>query len=384
MSTIPEHAVNSTGLSASAAKSRNVMIDCAKGVGILLIVLMHNGPFSKALPAVSDGLFACVVSFFFFLSGVTFSLGDGDLKRIAREKADALLKPCLVVILLIGLAKLVVGKASVETLALSMTYLAGFTIPWPPLWFIPHLWLVCVFSAIVIINFRKLLQSRLALLIFFVVFSALGFYLINAFTSFKVNPACMKQTLFSTGLLDCGLPFSADLLFISSSFFLVGYFLSAKIKALKENHLLAGLSILAIVGLCILFPLKLDINIRLYPYMFVGPLKAAAGIMALLYVALYISKWAPARRAFSYCGKASLFILIFHSPVVFGLGALMYKFTGSDLLVGVAIFIVPTLCSLALYHLCQLNRFSRLLMLPIKKTRPGAPQNSSVAVSREN
>lgn len=381
MSAIPQRAVGSTGLSASDAKPRNVMIDCAKGVGILLIVLMHNGPFSKALPAVSDGLFAFVVSFFFFLSGVTFSLGDGNLRRIAWEKADALLKPCLVVILLIGVAKIVVGKASIETLALSMTYLAGFTIPWPPLWFIPHLWLVCVFSAIVIKHSRGLFRSKVALLALFIVFSVLGFFLINAFTSFKINPACMKQTLFNSGLLDCGLPLSADLLFISSSFFLVGYFLSARIKAMQVNHVYAAVSVLVLVGLCLVFPPKLDMNIRLYPYVFVGPLKAIAGIVALLYVALYISKAAPLRRAFSYCGKASLFILIFHSPLVFTLGPLLSRFTRSDFLVGLAVFILPTLISLALYHLCSRYRFSRLLMLPVKTTRTRPPQDSPVIES---
>lgn len=357
---------------APARGPRNVMIDCAKGIGIMLIVLMHIKPFNLAFPHATNLLFSCVVSFFFFLSGVTFSLGDRNIWRIAKQRADGLLKPCLVVLFVLGLARIAGGRASIEETVLTLTYLSGFSLPWPPLWFLPHLWLVSVFCAALLIYCKPMRESKVSQALILMAMLIVGYGAINAFSSVIANGQCEKITSFQPALLECGLPFSADLLLLSSAFFISGHLFAAHVKALSANlpRLIASLVLLLVAGMWLTEPI--DLNARLYPYLVLTPVAAFLGTYVLLQVAAFATKVKIIAAPLSYCGNASLFILIFHTPILAWLLFHLPLWISSPLLVSVLAFVVPIVVCIGICYAVQHNRLLAPFMLPRKTKSVGA------------
>lgn len=352
---------------ATKSPARNLMIDCAKGIGILLIILMHLAPFGVAFPTLTNVLFACVVLFFFGLSGVTFSLGDGDLRRIMKQRADGLLKPCLVVLFFLGVARIAGGRASIEEMLVSLTYLTGFTSQWPPLWFLPHLWLVSVFSAALLIYCKPLFEGKSRQALTLLIMLLLGYSTINLFFSTLENPSCGKVSHFQGALLQCGLPFSADMLMLTSAFFLGGHLLAARLKTLTSGLTKVLLTGALLWGCSLLLKDRVDLNSRLYPYWALTPLIAMIGSYFILQLAYYSSKIRWLAEPLSYCGNASLFILIFHTPILAWMLYHLPQWIPSPFLVDTLSFAIPILGSLALYAMFKRNKFLAAFMLPFRK-----------------
>src|SRR5947209_3080885 len=84
-------------------KPRLAMIDIAKGLGILLIVLGHNQTFAIHQGNWVGFLSSFRLPFFFFMSGVTFSVAGQSWTNVAVSRVDAWLKPFAVVTILSGL-----------------------------------------------------------------------------------------------------------------------------------------------------------------------------------------------------------------------------------------------------------------------------------------
>lgn len=352
---------------APKSTARNLMIDCAKGIGILLIILMHMSPFGAAFPTVSNVLFACVVLFFFGLSGVTFSLGDGNLWRIMGQRADGLLKPCLVVLFFLGIVRLAGGRASIEEMLVSLTYLTGFTSQWPPLWFLPHLWIVSVFSAALLIYGKPLFERKWRQVLTLLVMLALGYCTINWVYSTVQNPSCSKIIHFKGGLVECGLPLSADMLMLTSAFFLGGHLLAKRLKTLSGNFTRLILTGALLYGCSFFLKDRVDLNSRLYPYLVLTPLIALLGSYFILQLAYYSSKIRWLAEPLSYCGNASLFILIFHTPVLAWMLYHLPQWIASPLVVDFLSFAIPVLSSVALYAMFRRNRFLAAFLLPIRR-----------------
>src|SRR5471030_1775734 len=121
--------------------SRNNNIDIAKGIGIILVVLGHNWLITHD----KDGfLFRAIYSFhmplFFFLAGI-FLKETQAFKEFSLSKVDALLKPYLVVLGVLGMLKVATGHASPFRYFFCMLYGVGSTIEWVQLWFLPTLFL---------------------------------------------------------------------------------------------------------------------------------------------------------------------------------------------------------------------------------------------------
>jgi len=370
--------INDTAM-AQSAKKRLPMIDIAKGIGILLIVLGHNGMFNIHLPFLADLFASFRIPFFFFMSGVTFSLGDKNIRRIVIERADAWLKPCLIVVLTLGVLYVAVGRRDIESMFVSLVYASGFTFSWPPLWFLPHLWLVYVSATALLIWGARLFDVPWRRVVSLTFLAIGGYYLLQHFSSPLENPRCEEQSTFSPTLFECGLPYSADLLLITLFFFLMGHFLSSRIKSFKPHPLLGLLALGMLITLGMLFPQRMDLNHRLYENILLTPLQAFFGIFFMLCVCAYMALSAPIARVFAYFGRVSLFILIFHSPIVFYITRGLPRFVDSALIVGIAAFVIPIVFSLVLYYLCQSNRWLRLLMFPVKQSRSLPARTSAKA-----
>lgn len=347
------------------------MIDIAKGLGILLIVLGHNLIFTDHFELFSRTLTSFRLPFFFFVSGVTLSLGDGNLRRILTERADAWLKPCAVVIICVGVAKILMGSASLENLLVGLTFGAGYTLAWPPLWFLPHLWLVYSCSAAVLILAHGWLTSVLGKITLLGLCAAGGFYLVHLFDSPYHNDLCIKQLDFSMRLFDCGLPFSADLLLITCFFFFAGHFLSIRTRTLQPSIVQALCALMCLVLLRQAFPLKLDLNGRLYDDLLLTPIEALFGIYVMLCLCFFLSRSANISRFFGYFARVSLFILIFHAPVQYTMLRVLPRWFSSDLIVGCAAYVVAIGISISLYYVCRSNRLLALLMFARKANLHG-------------
>lgn len=351
----------------TASKPRLAMIDTAKGVGILLIVLGHNTLFGDYFPALSDGIMSFRLPFFFMISGVMLTLKNRDIGRLAFLRADAWLKPCAVVVLVFGLAKVARGSADIEGLLVALTFATGFTFAWTPLWFLPHLWLVYISAAAVLTHGQAFFEHKRNRVLFLLLLSVTGYAISLLFKDAINNDACIKQLTFSMELFDCGLPFSADLLPTTLFFFLCGYFLRERIKNFTPTLIGALVSIAMIVILREEFPYKFDLNTRQYADILITPLQALIGIYAMLCVCYYLSRSDRLVTILGYFGRTSLFILIFHAPIQYILLRGLPRWIGSDAAVAVISFTVAIAMSLTLYHLCKKSMYLSALMLPRKQ-----------------
>ncbi len=345
------------------------MIDVAKGFGILLIVLGHNTIFSSTFGFVSEVLAAFRIPFFFFMSGVTFSIARRTLGQVALQRADAWLKPCAVVIIVVGALKIALGVGTPEGLLLSLTFATGFTFAWPPLWFLPHLWLVYVFTAALLIKCQRLINTLRKRIFLLMCFGLGGYYLLHLFSSPLDNPSCTKQLIFTMRLFQCGLPYSADLLLVTALYFLIGHFLSDAIKRFKPRRLEMVFAVVGLLVLCEQFPLSLDLNAREYQDLLISPFQAFFGIFAMLGLCYYCGKSRYLTTVIGYFGKTSLFILLFHAPILYWILRNLPRWIDSPLGVGIAAFVIPIALSLAAYYICRSSVVLSMLMFPIKPKR---------------
>ena len=364
--------------------ARLPFIDIAKGVGILLIVLWHNHIFLTQLKDAANVLTAFIVPLFFFLSGVTYSPGRKTLAQLLVANADAWLKPVLVVTVLVGLAGIAAGTSTAQHLLLALTYATGFTLYWPALWFLPHLWLVSGFCAALLMVGGRWLNTGTRKAMLLVVMAVLGFYALQLFDSPRNNPECLPRTAFSWTLTDCGLPFSADLLLITGFFFLCGHFLAARVKQFAVNRRSAVLALLALVVLIettLLIPQHTDLNFRTYGNPGMASVQAFCGIYLVLCLCSLLSRYRASTALFVVVGRMSLFILVFHLPMVGILIRQLPRYIGSPLLVGIISFLLPVLASAILYLICRRNRWLSALMLPRKTPRLPTPLRTFEAPS---
>lgn len=179
--------------------------------------------------------------------------------------------------------------------------------PWSPIWFLPHLWLVWL-AACGVARCVKWSELRLSLrLVLVMVLMILGGFVVQAFS---------RNMDWWTGLLPfMGLPFSADLLLVDLSYFLLG--------SVAKEYLLSGrmyswafwfvFPVWGSVQLFAGFPINL--NAREYGDLFVTPIKVALGVLMIVTLSAAVIRVNSISSLISKVGESSLFILLFHSPI---------------------------------------------------------------------
>jgi fucose 4-O-acetylase-like acetyltransferase len=349
-------------------KPRLAMIDIAKGIGILLIVLGHDLTFAERFGGAGDLLKAFRMPFFFFISGATFSLGQRTVSTIAKERADAWLKPFAVTVLFFGLLNVFFGTATLERMFLGLVYGTGFTLSPIAIWFLPHLWLLYVCCAVLLRHGQGRLETWPRRIAFLSLVAVAGYFFLNTFDSVSENAACRQINEFDWRLFDCGLPFSADFLPLTAVYFLLGHFLSSMVKAFKLNIVLSGIAALMLVGSHYLFHYTIDLNSRRYDDLVVSTLQALVGIYMMLNVSSFLTRSAVLSRLLTYIGRGSLFILLFHMPVMYNLPKLI-PHTGPSLLLAAAGIAVSILVPLAIWEMVKRSKLASMLLLPKRRKR---------------
>ena len=293
--------------------NRNITIDIAKGLGIVLVVLGHNW-----IAQENTELFEIIFSFhmplFFFLAGV-FVGDNNNIIDFIIKKTDALLKPYFVVLLVLGLVKISVLKMTgkginfdVGEYFYGVVYATGNTIEWVVLWFLPHLFITSVasFCVIKIINKNS---NRPELLTFFsVVILFVGIHWINIFW----NPVVPLDKNFIGVSGYPGLPWSIDLIPITSAYLILGYLIRSKVTRFSFDIYGFILSIVFFALFHYFFNEKIDFNLRIYGDPIISTTQAFLGIYLILSLASLINKHEIIARGVAYIGSGSFYILIFH------------------------------------------------------------------------
>lgn len=305
--------------------ARNVTIDIAKGLGIILVVFGHNWIIAHDHGELFRIVFSFHMPLFFFLSGAVFH-HDAGFRDFLVFKADALLKPYFVVLLAWGTFRILFGHVPWDTYLAGMLYGTGNTIEWVPLWYLPHLFLAMLtaWGVLRIIDHFDARQGLVALVTTLLL--GLGIVLTQFVAQLDGQAYThLNQVLGNRQNNFPGLPWSADLLGISTAFILMGYLWRDKVMHFKPQPWGVALAALTFVALHVLFDDTIDLNMRLYGSWWVSTAQALTGIYLLLSLADVLGKWNAGRRALAYLGSSSLFIMIFHSWIEWKVFALLGK-----------------------------------------------------------
>jgi len=356
-------------------KARNSTIDIAKGLGILLVIFGHNDLVIGEKGELFRIIFSFHVPLFFFLSGV-FLNESGDAAAFMRSRADALLKPCFVVLAVFGVLRTTVALHPGESwdsvhvgYLLGMLYGTGSTIAVEPLWFLPHLFLASVFSFFVLRSMRDAAREQVALVAGALL--VLGAVCIDHF--WLTGPVKLGR-----GQVSClpGLPWSLDLLPVTSALLIAGRLSARRIASMDFQLPLFLVALAVFAGLHIQFDETIDLNRRVYGNFFVCSLQAAAGIYLVLSLSALLARFEAWRRTLAYIGSGTLFILIGHGFVQAKVTAALSPLLPSPWLV--APFAVGTAAVLPLlaWEVVKRHRMSAALLLPVKFSPPvgRAPQ----------
>jgi len=285
-------------------------IDIAKGIGILLVALAHNGTAAYA-PFLHHWIYSFHMPLFFFLSGLFFK-PDMAFLDLLRRRFDSLLKPFFFGIFLIYFEAVFfdnMGLSIAWGRIVKGLYANGYYLDWVAMWFLPALFTVNLFAFLFYLAFRwtdKPWPRWIGLLAAL----ALGAWTVGWFNPIDVNLLGRSLTL-------KGLPWSLDLALLAGFYFILGreIFQNVPQKWFLSPLLLLGAGVINL-GLTILFPETMDFNTRSYGLPLVFTLEAVTGILFILAFSRQLER-GPGWLAgfFSYMGRISVLILIFHNPV---------------------------------------------------------------------
>lgn len=138
----------------------------------------------------------------------------------------------------------------------------------------------------------------------------------------------------------------------------------------------------AFVLLHLYFPHRIDLNLRRYDSLVVPTVTSMLAIYLVLSIARILAGIGPVARLLSYIGSASLFLLLFHTPVQFKSYALFMRLFGESVYLNGAMSFVATVgVCLVLFELVRRVSLLRRLMLPSGKRHGGSLSAGTGAAS---
>ncbi|WP_045751379.1 acyltransferase family protein [Candidatus Methylopumilus turicensis] len=274
--------------------SRNKTIDVAKGLGIILVVFGHN---ALANVEIHSLIFSFHIPLFLLLSGIFFN-PQQSFTQLILAKSDGLLKPYFLVVGVLGLIK-IIASAKLPLLIFSILYGNGSN-TWPPLWFLPYLFFLFLFAwfFINLIPSRYTNSSWLISLLILVLF-------ILGYTSLKFSEHQLGTY---------GLPWSLDLVFIGSAYFLIGHKMSIYLTNFKQSFIWFFVATATFCLTHYFFDETIDLNLRWYGDFLICTVQALSSIYLIFVLSKFLSLSNICNKVLAYIGNGSLFILIFHWP----------------------------------------------------------------------
>jgi len=281
-------------------------LDIAKGIGIVLVVFGHND-WVIAHQHLRDAIYTFHVPLFIFLAGIFFK-PERALGASLANRADGVLKPYFVALLgLIAFQGLFRGGIGITRIQ-GVLYGTGSTIDWPPLWFLPYLFLMTGFAWLVWhlarLDRAPAWHRALAMLLLLVVGVAI----------MRAEHASTLRFL-DLPLGKIGLPWSLDLLPLGACYFLLGRCCRDAVLHMQWRPGAALLALLAFVLLFGLTGATLDLNERSYDNLLASTCATVLGTYLALQLAAGIQRLRLATRVLRYVGEASLILLLLHGVV---------------------------------------------------------------------
>ena len=351
--------------------NRILHIDVAKGIGILLVVLGHNWIVLRERGELFTLIYSFHVPLFFLLSGIFFNPAK-PFHATLIEKADSILKPYFVTLLGAEFISRILApqEMSLPAALLGIVYGTANLIRWAAPWFLPHLFALFIFAWIVIRITgldRRPLPFKIALL------GALlgaGYLMIGRFTNIPLTPGGEE-------IKARGLPFSADLIFITGFYFLLGWLLQRALKEFKANPLLLAAAVLSFLTLHYFTNYRTDLNLRRYDNLLVSTLLALLGIYIVLALSWILSKVGLIALPLARLGRNSLIILLFHYPIQTWLFQFLGNYSPRKFIMGLIAFAASSLIALALAEIIRRIKALAWLYLPLKESKSQSPRSLS-------
>lgn len=297
------------------------------------------------------------------LSGVFFRWASTP-KDFLRTKSEALLKPYFSVLFLLLFYDLLSGDDTLVWQLIGILYGNGDTIRWTPLWFLSHLFVVYVFSYFAF-RFGYLYKLGVGTPILLLLFLVVGSILIDYFWYKRVD-------LFSHVIELPGLPFSVDIILITSSYFILGRFINNRLVEFRPSLWALAVSLLGFFFISQFTTAHIDLNKRIYN----DPAYATLGALCGIYIIISLSYIVSKSRWLSYIplilGKASLYILIFHSFIMGSVFNYFYDRTFSETHMALLAFIsfgLGLFIPLVIKWLVEKNDILSLAFLPFRSNK---------------
>ncbi len=338
---------------------RLIHVDVARGLSILLVVLGHNWIVLHDTGELYRIIYSFHIPLFLLLSGVFFNSAT-SFRRTVWTRVDTLLKPYFVTLLAVAIQQSwLVGKTTPFPELLSAILYGNARIPiWIPLWFLPHLFLLCLFAWLYLAFFQ--LEKRPP---------AIQASLLLATLAAGVLTLRWFWPLTLPGFTLRGLPFSADLLLVSVFYFLLGYLLRERIKQPAPNYGWTLLALAVFLGLHILTDYSMDLNLRKYDNLVVSTLQALAGIFIILSLSKMLVRSPSLSLLFGYLGRSSLIILIFHNPIQRSLFSFLGDALDSKFGAALLAFAGAVLACLLIAEIIKRVPILRILYLPAPRIK---------------
>lgn len=288
-------------------QQRLLHIDVAKGISIFLVALFHS-QFHYYFLTVIEPMSLVRMPLFFLLSGIFFSYTAAPT-TFFWHKFDALLKPYFVVLLSVFVVNYAYSNGGGITEFIGIFWGTGDSIVWGPMWFLTHLFALYCFVYLIFRYAHFGALPRFAQFSILACSMALG---ISTMTVFWYPDV----VVFGATIRPPGLPFSLDILPVTAGFFILGFLFKENLKTFKPSP---GLLLLASVVLLVIV-WQTDAHIDFNERELRGATYAVVAAFCGIYVVLGLA-WGLAQRKWLRAvplifGRASLYILIFHSPIL--------------------------------------------------------------------
>lgn len=346
----------------TVVRGRVEHIDIAKGISIAMVALFHSN-LASFIPEIVEPMSVFRMPLFLVLSGVFFSWSRPPGEFLLK-KADALLKPYFFVLVIALIVYCVSdGEAWLWKLK-GIFYGNGITIQWEwvTLWFLTHLFALYVFAYVLFYFLRFDRLDHWLQLLVLTAFMLAGVLFLDAFWH---KPLHVFGHLFELP----GLPFSTDIILISSCYFILGAVFKSNIVAFKPDYRI----LLAATVIFVLIAMFTDANINLNDRIYTDPVYAFIGAVTGIYGVLTLA-WLCARVFWLRCfflrlGKASLFIMIFHVIIGYWVYTILSENLvdqGSLVLVAVVAFTLSVLMPLMIKRAVEQSSLLSLMFFPFK------------------
>lgn len=276
----------------------------ARGLSICLVVLGHSPLASRY--QFNEYLGVLRMPFFFILAGVFYSFKpvNNNFFAFAKGKFFALLTPYFFVLSCVGIVRIALSDDLAFDYIKGVLYANGQTIPWTPLWFLPHLFLIYFLAGLFYHEKPTTLSSLFGSLVFLIILLPVFGWIFDLINFLRLGAVGYY--------IQSGLPWGLDFLLVSFGYFSFGFYAAFFLPKIKFSLLYFFVSLFLFVVLVFFTNTETDLNLRVYKNPLISPVIVCFGVVAILNLSIFISGFSCVSKIFVMCGSFSLYILIFH------------------------------------------------------------------------